>query len=400
VAELSTATAFWSYAHADDDGTRSRIRKLSIRVGHAYRMHSGDSLKRFFDRDGVDGIKWSEEWRRKIRETIFGTTFFIPVVSPCYLRSPICRDEFNQFWERAERSNLKELLLPIIWVPVMRPATNEEQRIWDIVQEIQYLDWTKTRLQDRSSPKYERRIDTMGARLAEISRRMADRPELLPEAPEAGAPAESPPSLKDVGAALGQLLREVPQLLAIYVKLAPLQKTLDEQREATQAALQQVMEVTQTEPPPVGASAGQQLMYINAIALKIGAPANDFERAASDLETTARSLNELVFELVDWFRTSTLGQRQKFNITALRQLPDKWLEQFGRYDQARQSISRISDLSRSFQQPMATILRGFDSLDAVKEMTEDWAIALEPFAKDLTAAQPDQEQETNKKPDG
>jgi hypothetical protein len=73
VTELSTASVFWSYAHADDDGSGGRIRKLSVHVGLAYRMHSGAHLRRFFDRHGEDGIKWAEQWRNKIRETIFST---------------------------------------------------------------------------------------------------------------------------------------------------------------------------------------------------------------------------------------------------------------------------------------------------------------------------------------
>jgi hypothetical protein len=64
-------------------------------------------------------------------------------------------------------------------------------------------------------------------------------------------------------------------------------------------------------------------------------------------------------------------------------MPALWLQQFGRYDEARQRISQMSGMSRSLQQPMSAIERGFDSLDAVKKMIEGWVVALEPFANDL-----------------
>jgi hypothetical protein len=384
VADLSTASVFWSYAHADDDGSGGRIRKLSERVELAYRMHSGEHLRRFFDRDGEDGIRWAEQWRNKIRETIFGTTFFIPVVSPSYLRSPTCRDEFNQFWERANRSQLKDLLLPIIWVPVVKPATDEEQTIWDIVKEIQYVDWTKRRLLELKSTKCEQRIDQMGKRLAEISRMMADRPERLPEETAASneMPSSPPPSSEVGGPALGQLFKENPEVIQITAKLTPIIKTFPEQREATKVALQSVVDVFNSEPLPTGASTGQRIIYLNATALRLHGPASEFEEAAIKLEATARSLNAVMFDFVDLLNKLTLSQPLKLNLTTFRQIPTFWLQQFGRYDEARHLISQMSGMSRSLQHPMSAIERGFDSLDAVKKMTEEWVVALELFAND------------------
>lgn len=80
--DTTPATIFWSYAHADDDGSKGRIRRLSERLSDYYRMHSGEPIARFFDRDGQDGLKWGVEWRSKISTSIFGTTFFVPVISP------------------------------------------------------------------------------------------------------------------------------------------------------------------------------------------------------------------------------------------------------------------------------------------------------------------------------
>jgi hypothetical protein len=42
---LTTATAFWSYAHSDDDGSDGQIRRLKEQADHAFKRHSGEELK-------------------------------------------------------------------------------------------------------------------------------------------------------------------------------------------------------------------------------------------------------------------------------------------------------------------------------------------------------------------
>ena len=58
----------------------------------------GDVLDLFMDRTD---IRWGDEWKARIEGAIAGTTFFIPVVTPSYLRSQACRDELFQFAREA-----------------------------------------------------------------------------------------------------------------------------------------------------------------------------------------------------------------------------------------------------------------------------------------------------------
>ena len=126
-------------------------------------------MKSFFDRYGAHSLEWGVEWRKLISTTISGTTFFIPVISPSYLKSANCRDEFEQFWTKASNSILGELLLPILWVRVY-PDRDEEEEIWKVAQERQYVDWTEIRKKDENSPEYKGLIDEMGERLAKAAR--------------------------------------------------------------------------------------------------------------------------------------------------------------------------------------------------------------------------------------
>ena len=40
--ELTTATAFWSYAHSDDE--EGQIRRLKEKLDHTFKRHRGEAL--------------------------------------------------------------------------------------------------------------------------------------------------------------------------------------------------------------------------------------------------------------------------------------------------------------------------------------------------------------------
>jgi len=258
---LKVATAFWSYAHSDDDGSDGQIRRLKEQVDHAFKRHSGEQLKSFFDRYGAPRLEWGDEWRSKINMTISGTTFFIAVLSPSYLKSANCQGEFLQFWEKARESDLEELLLPILWVNVY-PETQTEHQIWEIAKEHQYIDWTSIRKLDEKLADYKALIDEMGERLADAARKVSTKPEVIP------LDAES-----KVGAAGGDLTDGDAGVRPGYVdpdESLPLRLTLETGIHAhhleihlqeAAAALQQMNSGVSIEPLPAAASAGERLIY-------------------------------------------------------------------------------------------------------------------------------------------
>jgi hypothetical protein len=366
VTEPGSATVFWSYAHADDDASRGRIRRLSERIGGAYRTHSGEVLTRFFDRDGEDGIKWGIEWRSKISSTIFGTTFFVPVISPTYLKSPICRDEFNRFWERAKASNVSELLLPILWVEV-EPATPEEKAIWDVVKEIQYLNWTETRLDDELSTTADKLIDIMGRRLYEIARTVERTPESIP-----GDKA-------DLGSNETGSNDDPRGLLDVYADVEGSMAAYTEEFVAASEALKRVLDVFR-DSPSSGITGSQRLAYLGLISERLSAPAAEFESSANRLERSTRLLTELLLQVADLMATPLFVNRASgFDLSQLRKLPDLFTEKFGNYPSGREVVAAVGRMSRVMKEPVAAVERGFDSFDAIAAMFRQWAKAFERF---------------------
>jgi hypothetical protein len=68
------------------------------------------------------------------------------------------------------------------------------------------------------------------------------------------------------------------------------------------------------------------------------------------------------------------------DLTQMRQMPDLFAERFGNYDQARSVVTQLGRMSRVIKKPVAVIERGFDSLDAVREMMASWVAAFDKVA--------------------
>ncbi|MGA9674078.1 MAG: TIR domain-containing protein [Mycobacterium sp.] len=389
---IATATAFWSYAHSDDDGTNGKIRRLKEGVDHAFKRYSGDPLASFFDRSGDNRLVWGDEWRSKISSTIWGTTFFIPVISPSYLKSSMCRDEFNEFWEKAEKSDdLQELLLPILWAPV-HPATKEENQVWDIVKGRQYLDWTQVRKLGEDSPEYERLVDEMGERLAEAARTVANVSEGESAAEEDGTDSDD----DDGGAAVPVDSPEPPPTDPGPAGLVDLADDATEQAKRFAADLTtgfQALQEMQTQvlaPDPLhpNASTGQRLFYFKRISKDMGPYVQKFEQSLKEAEDEARRLNDTMFKFIDILQDPVLrrvADIENMNVSQVRGLPALLAEKFGDYGQFRDQISAIGRMSRDLSVPMSSIDRGFDSMDTIMELVQDWTTAMEALGDDPDA---------------
>lgn len=374
-----TATAFWSYAHSDDEGSGGQIRRLKEQVDHAFKRHSGELLRSFFDRHGPHRLEWGDEWRSKISTTISGTTFFIAVISPSYLKSASCQDEFMQFWERGKDSELKNLLLPILWVKVY-PETEIEQQIWAIAQERQYISWTSTRRLDENSIEYKNLIDEMGERLADTARTVADVPEEIE--PEVGV---EPATGVGGDVELKPLEQgEPPGLIDLHAEAMERAQSFSDYLQEAINTLQSMQNEISVLPLHPQASAGQRLFYFKRLAKEMTPYAEQFERKAKQSEEQARLLNKVIFGIVDLLADPKLRGQTDFNenVGRFRELPATVEEKFGDLDRLRDQITQIGRMSRDLRVPLSAIERGFDSLDAIKQLIADWAAAFDGLTND------------------
>lgn len=171
-----TPLAFLSYAHFDDAYENGKLRTFAERLSGEVRLQWGAEFPIFIDRNG---LKWGQEWKSRIDQSLDGATFLIPIVTPGYFKSDWCRKEFFRFRVREKKLQRADLILPVYYV---RSAVLEEEtkRAYDeiatVLAERQYQDWRSLRHEPWTTPEVGRRFEQMALQIIEALERDAARP--------------------------------------------------------------------------------------------------------------------------------------------------------------------------------------------------------------------------------
>jgi hypothetical protein len=163
---VSGAAGFWSYSHADNERDGHGLLRLGKRIQDEYSLVTGEPLTLFVDRND---ILWGDEWRRRIETALAETTFFIPVITPLYLKSHECRRELLSFVGQAQSLAAIELVLPILYVDVPGLTEDSTDEAVALVAKMQYADWRKLRLSPEDSAEYRKAVNALATRLADIN---------------------------------------------------------------------------------------------------------------------------------------------------------------------------------------------------------------------------------------
>lgn len=155
--------AFWSYAHADDEADNARIVMLARHVEEEYALITGNRLQVFVDRN----LKWGDEWRTRIDEALTVTTYFIPIITPRYFKHLECRRELEEFHHRTQSLGRGELLLPILYAPVINFDTSNEDELVRLVSQYQWVDWTELRLLEFTASAYRAKVHDLARRIVD-----------------------------------------------------------------------------------------------------------------------------------------------------------------------------------------------------------------------------------------
>lgn len=108
------ASLFFSYAHEDDLYLGGAMLQFADALRESYSFLFGGEIEIFTDRDG---LPWGSAWERRIEAALTDTQFLLAMVTPRYLRSQACRNEFEQFLSTASTSR-EQLVLSLLWTPL------------------------------------------------------------------------------------------------------------------------------------------------------------------------------------------------------------------------------------------------------------------------------------------
>ena len=157
--------AFWSYAHDDDTKSGGRVSAVAEALENEFSLVTGDDLELFLDRKS---LKWGDVWRERIENAIGEVPFFIPIITPKFLKSEECRREFVKFSGEAKSRGFGALLLPILYIPIRELSEDNDDEVIALIARTQYFDWTPFRLLASNDPRVLKAVNDLALRIHEL----------------------------------------------------------------------------------------------------------------------------------------------------------------------------------------------------------------------------------------
>ena len=183
---------FLSYAHIDwhapanQDDVRGLVNGLEPQL-HAELGHKNVTVWR-----DEKGIRWGDDWRTKLDETVKSSAFLIVLLSPGWLKSKVCGWEYDTFRDSIAARGLKDRILPISLRAVtdadLKGLTEKQRLRYDQLRAIQQQKWEH--LAELEQRGLNRLLDLAARTLKEVIQSTPDEPEPVP--PPANPPKDGP----------------------------------------------------------------------------------------------------------------------------------------------------------------------------------------------------------------
>lgn len=363
---MTSNDGFWSYVHDDNTASFDKIVELGRDLQRVYQMISGTSVSLFIDRDSLE---WGDAWKSVIKSNLGTVAFFIPVITPAYFQSPVCRSEFEAFAQRTEADGLRGLLLPILWISVegLEDEATEDKLVRTI-QDRQWEDWRDLRHEPRGSELYSRTLEKMAHRIKKANQD-ADSADASQVAAAVVSDAED-----DVDDSEGRLeiLARMEEDLNSWVPL--LEQVQVGLQEMGDVAVESTAEIA---ADPRGRTFAGRLLMIRETAKKLQAPAGHIENAGAEFERKVSSVDQGVRIIID----SAPGEiaddpesREQFEaffdmIRALGATTDAVDSQLSGFIG---SIAPLQKQSRDLKKPVQAATNGVTHIRTALGQLDDW----------------------------
>jgi hypothetical protein len=163
---MADVAVFLSYSHDDNEATYNRVIQIGNDARRLYKSLSGLEVGLFID---TEAINLGERWRERIRSGLTNATILLAFVSPLYLGSAACREEFQSFVSAALDADSRKLIIPLLFTP----KANIEERfqndvLWAQVVELQYLEVHDLRKTDPGSAQWMDKVEEIADRMRNV----------------------------------------------------------------------------------------------------------------------------------------------------------------------------------------------------------------------------------------
>ncbi|MEU5867251.1 toll/interleukin-1 receptor domain-containing protein [Nonomuraea sp. NPDC047529] len=157
---------FTSYAQIDDQASYGRISKIVSDIKTNLASQTGSEVELFQDKNSIAA---GEDWRWRIRLGLSSSSIFLAFVSPSYLRSEACRQEFREFLGFLAANSETRLIIPLIYTEFDRLTERfQGDDIWEAVKQLQVLKIQHIRSSDPGSSEWMKTVEKISSRIEEV----------------------------------------------------------------------------------------------------------------------------------------------------------------------------------------------------------------------------------------
>ena len=356
-AASADVSIFVSYARVDDEATYGRITQIVSDLAVTYKSIAGREVGIFKDTASIEA---GDDWRDRIRLGLSASSIFVAFISPAYLRSPTCRQEFTEFVSFLTANAANRLIIPLVFGDEKRIERHfEDDELWQRASSLNRLDASALRAIDPGSSSWINLIEKIADKVDEVLTELAD------QAVEVAVPTREKESNLEVGHL---------EVLAKFEKTIP----------KTNAQLARAGELL-TQVGEVMLAATPRLKRADTFGKKLGAS----RRLASDLRPVANSLFSTTSEIQYGMRQWDRGVETMFAI--LRSSPeqladprvDLFLSQVGslatsgtdafvHLEGFNATIGRVLGYSADLDRPLNTIRAALLTLAELRGLFSNW----------------------------
>jgi predicted AAA+ superfamily ATPase len=350
------AALFLSYVRADDDAEHGRITQLARDLIERYRLITGEELELFIDKDS---IRWGDEWQARIKSQLMQTTFFVPVVTPRFLKSAACRDEVGTFERTSRTLGTEAFILPILWNELR--GNDSEDSVAVLLKSRNWENWTQLKYEDRTSGAYNRQLDEMANRLANAVDTIAQAKRPAPVSAEELAADSS--DILDLMERAEEAVLNLPQAMESW------QPAVLGAFSAAGQALNQLPNDSPGSPSALRATLARAARAMTGPGIELEAESQRFRLTLKDLDDSLSSIIAFASRTPD--AADSLGL-----IRALKLLSDDIPSSFdlepGQLETFVTQISALGKVSREMREPTRALSDAVLLISDVLAMFESW----------------------------
>ncbi|MGY2276924.1 right-handed parallel beta-helix repeat-containing protein [Pseudomonas monsensis] len=187
---------FMSYVRFDNEHDEGQLTEFCKRLAGEVRIQTGEKFEIFQD---LKDITWGQQWAERLDDSIDGSTFLIPIITPGLFKSAACRKELDRFLLREKARGRADLILPVYYVdcPAMsRPNKKDPDSLAQVIASRNYYDWRELRFEPFTKPEMRRALADMAKQIVQAMEREPEQLENV-VAPASEIGTQDPPEPKN-----------------------------------------------------------------------------------------------------------------------------------------------------------------------------------------------------------